>query len=129
MRIVGILLIALAWSRGTRPGFGTVVQTLVVGGTVGGAGGVGSVGASAGGPVAVEAEVAVTEAELITWTRDSIPVTRFHGDIHLSAAEKEAYLRSDTELWVEATTRTFTQLSGRFSSVPGRIDLVLAGYR
>ena len=31
---VGILLIALAWSRGTRPGVGTVVQTVVVGGTV-----------------------------------------------------------------------------------------------
>jgi uncharacterized membrane protein YczE len=31
---VGVVLIALAWSRGTRPGFGTVVQTLVVGGTV-----------------------------------------------------------------------------------------------
>jgi uncharacterized membrane protein YczE len=31
---VGILLIALAWGRGTRPGIGTVVQTLVVGGSV-----------------------------------------------------------------------------------------------
>src|SRR5689334_24771822 len=31
---VGILLIALAWSRGTRPGVGTIVQTVVVGGTV-----------------------------------------------------------------------------------------------
>lgn len=31
---VGILLIALAWSRGTRPGVGTLVQTVVVGGTV-----------------------------------------------------------------------------------------------
>jgi uncharacterized membrane protein YczE len=31
---VGILLIALAWSRGTRPGIGTIVQTVVVGGTV-----------------------------------------------------------------------------------------------
>jgi uncharacterized membrane protein YczE len=31
---VGILLIALAWGRGTRPGIGTVVQTVVVGGTV-----------------------------------------------------------------------------------------------
>ena len=31
---VGVLLIALAWSRGTRPGVGTVVQTVVVGGTV-----------------------------------------------------------------------------------------------
>ena len=31
---VGILLIALAWSRGTRPGVGTLVQTDVVGGTV-----------------------------------------------------------------------------------------------
>ena len=31
---VGILLIALAWSRGTRPGVGTVVQTVVVGATV-----------------------------------------------------------------------------------------------
>lgn len=31
---VGILLIALAWGRGTRPGVGTVVQTVVVGGTV-----------------------------------------------------------------------------------------------
>lgn len=31
---VGILLIVLAWSRGTRPGVGTVVQTVVVGATV-----------------------------------------------------------------------------------------------
>jgi uncharacterized membrane protein YczE len=31
---VGILLIALAWGRGTRPGIGTAVQTLVVGGSV-----------------------------------------------------------------------------------------------
>ena len=31
---VGILLIALAWSRGTRPGVGTLVQTVVVGGSV-----------------------------------------------------------------------------------------------
>ncbi|SDO82325.1 Uncharacterized membrane protein YczE [Pedococcus dokdonensis] len=31
---VGILLIALAWSRGLRPGVGTIVQTVVVGGTV-----------------------------------------------------------------------------------------------
>jgi hypothetical protein len=31
---VGVVLIALAWSRGTRPGLGTLVQTLVVGATV-----------------------------------------------------------------------------------------------
>jgi uncharacterized membrane protein YczE len=31
---VGILLIAVAWSRGTRPGVGTVVQTVVVGASV-----------------------------------------------------------------------------------------------
>jgi len=31
---VGILLIGLAWSRGTRPGIGTIVQTVVVGSTV-----------------------------------------------------------------------------------------------
>jgi uncharacterized membrane protein YczE len=31
---VGILLIAVAWSRGTRPGVGTVVQMVVVGATV-----------------------------------------------------------------------------------------------
>jgi uncharacterized membrane protein YczE len=31
---VGILLIALAWARSTPPGLGTVIQTVVVGGTV-----------------------------------------------------------------------------------------------
>ena len=31
---VGVLLIAVAWSRGTRPGIGTVVQMVVVGATV-----------------------------------------------------------------------------------------------
>ena len=32
--LVGVLLVALAWWRGTRPGLGTVAQTVVVGGTV-----------------------------------------------------------------------------------------------
>ena len=34
--LVGISLVALAWSRGTRPGVGTVAQTVVVGLTVSG---------------------------------------------------------------------------------------------
>lgn len=29
--VVGVLLVAMAWARGTRPGIGTVVQPLVVG--------------------------------------------------------------------------------------------------
>ncbi len=33
--VVGLLLIAIAWGRGTRPGIGTVVQTVVVGVVVG----------------------------------------------------------------------------------------------
>jgi len=32
--VVGVLLIAMAWARGTRPGLGTLVQPLVVGPTV-----------------------------------------------------------------------------------------------
>jgi uncharacterized protein len=32
--LVGVVLVGLAWARGTRPGLGTVAQTVVVGGTV-----------------------------------------------------------------------------------------------
>jgi uncharacterized protein len=32
--VVGLILIALAWGRGTRPGFGTIVQAVVVGAVV-----------------------------------------------------------------------------------------------
>ncbi len=32
--LVGVVLVALAWWRGTRPGLGTVAQTVVVGATV-----------------------------------------------------------------------------------------------
>ncbi len=32
--LVGVVLVALAWSRGTRPGAGTIVQTVLVGASV-----------------------------------------------------------------------------------------------
>jgi uncharacterized protein len=32
--LVGVVLVGLAWARGTRPGLGTLAQTVVVGGTV-----------------------------------------------------------------------------------------------
>jgi hypothetical protein len=46
-----------------------------------------------------------------------------------SPAEEDGYLRDDTELWIEASSGMFTELSGHAPKVPGRVVLTIAGYK
>jgi len=38
-------------------------------------------------------------------------------------------MEGETELWVDAATRTVMEISGEVPKVPGRVDIVLAGYK
>jgi len=38
-------------------------------------------------------------------------------------------MEGETELWIDAATRTVTEISGEVKKVPGRVDIVIAGYK
>ena len=48
-----------------------------------------------------------------------------------TASETKGFLNmeGETELWVDAATRTVTEISGEIPKVPGRVDIEIAGYK
>ena len=48
-----------------------------------------------------------------------------------SPSETKGFLNmeGETELWVDSATRTVMEISGEVPKVPGRVDIVLAGYK
>ena len=48
-----------------------------------------------------------------------------------SASDTKGFMNmeGETELWVEAATRTLMEISGEVPKVPGRVDIVIAGFR